>query len=518
MYALRSRGEYPINHLVVVKDELLAEHADLRAGYFDAFAAAKQLYIDRLAGGRHREADRVRRAVSPRHGDRGDPLPYGVEPNRAAIETLIGHAVTQGTSPGGTGRRSVREEHARADGMTRLNPVIRASRPASPRSRRFRRQIQENAIALGTTRYDAVVFEMEHNPLDPLALRDSMQYLLRPREPQRGQPLHAAVAPMVRIPPNGAEKAQFHAKQALDLGVYGIVRPRVSTVEEAYNAVAACRYPRLKDRPPYEPAGIRGDGPTAAVRWSSRQDYYERANMSQLNPAGEILVMIEIEDARIEQLPEILRAVRGSARCCSARRPREARVPAPVNARSCSSGWRAPSRRAPSKACLSAIRTSTAATLRACSTKGIALNAGAGAQLCRARGRAAFRRAGVTHVHCNSRRDPTRYEVGARAATLDVPPGGFDARQKWRTQGVYAKIKLLDHLPKHYTCIMFDRREARTVRGARRASSHVEITRRKAGASSTISKIERAHMMGGCMGVAGLAIRQWLPLNKSQMV
>ena len=53
---------------------------------------------------------------------------------------------------------------------------------------------------------------------------------------------------MVRIPANGVEKAQWHAKQALDIGCYGIVWPHISTVEEAYNAVAACRYPRLQER------------------------------------------------------------------------------------------------------------------------------------------------------------------------------------------------------------------------------------------------------------------------------
>src|SRR2546430_267050 len=41
-------------------------------------------------------------------------------------------------------------------------------------------------------------------------------------------------------------------------------------------------------------------------------------------------------------------------------------------------------------------------------------------------------------------------------------PAGFDATlDKWKTQGVYARIKLLDHLPKKYSCIVFDRREPR---------------------------------------------------------
>ena len=55
----------------------------------------------------------------------------------------------------------------------------------------------------------------------------------------------------------------------------------------------------------------------------------------------------------------------------------------------------------------------------------------------------------------------TRYEVhGSGPPLLMYAPGGFDATlEKWTTQGVYAKIKLLDHLPKQYTCIIFDRRE-----------------------------------------------------------
>ena len=75
------------------------------------------------------------------------------------------------------------------------------------------------------------------------------------------------VNPLVRIPVNGVEMAQWLAKQALDMGCYGIVFPHISTVEEADNAVGACRYPRMKNAPLYEPAGIRGDGPTAAARY-----------------------------------------------------------------------------------------------------------------------------------------------------------------------------------------------------------------------------------------------------------
>jgi 4,5-dihydroxyphthalate decarboxylase len=94
--ALRTRGFYPINHLVVVKDELLAAHPDLAARIFDAFAEAKRRYVERLRQGAIAEptaTDRTYQRVMELTGS--DPLPYGIEPNRAILETLIRHAVDQ---------------------------------------------------------------------------------------------------------------------------------------------------------------------------------------------------------------------------------------------------------------------------------------------------------------------------------------------------------------------------------------------------------------------------------------
>ena len=172
---------------------------------------------------------------------------------------------------------------------------------------------------MSTAKYDGIVFEMEHNPWDIRALRDSLQYMLNRGQIARAGSVAPAVTPIVRIPPNGAEKAQFHAKQALDLGAYGIVWPHISTVDEAYNAVAACRYPRLTDKPYYEPAGMRGDGPTAgrAVLGDlAQQEYYDRADVWPLNPKGEIFVILMMEDTRgIERAAkDILTKVPGDRR------------------------------------------------------------------------------------------------------------------------------------------------------------------------------------------------------------
>ena len=90
---------------------------------------------------------------------------------------------------------------------------------------------------------------MEHQPWDGRLLRDCLQYMLNRAQIAKAASVVPGVTPMVRIPVNGVEMAQWQAKQALDMGCYGIVFPHISTVEEAANAVGACRYPRLKSAP-----------------------------------------------------------------------------------------------------------------------------------------------------------------------------------------------------------------------------------------------------------------------------
>ena len=64
---------------------------------FNAFSEAKRPYIARLAAGVTENADdeffkRVMDVI-------GDPLPYGIEPNRLMLEAIISHAVEQGIIP-----------------------------------------------------------------------------------------------------------------------------------------------------------------------------------------------------------------------------------------------------------------------------------------------------------------------------------------------------------------------------------------------------------------------------------
>jgi 4,5-dihydroxyphthalate decarboxylase len=81
---------------VAIKDDLLTAHPSLAADVFNAFAESKRLYVARLKAGeieKPTEIDKVHERVMEIIGD---PLPYGIAPNRKVIEELIQHALTQG--------------------------------------------------------------------------------------------------------------------------------------------------------------------------------------------------------------------------------------------------------------------------------------------------------------------------------------------------------------------------------------------------------------------------------------
>jgi 4,5-dihydroxyphthalate decarboxylase len=95
--ALRKRGHYPINHAIVVKDEVLAAHPEVAADIFRAFAESKRRYVEKLRAGaieKPTAMDEMHRRVMEITG--GDPLPYGIAPNRGPLGELVGSAKEQG--------------------------------------------------------------------------------------------------------------------------------------------------------------------------------------------------------------------------------------------------------------------------------------------------------------------------------------------------------------------------------------------------------------------------------------
>lgn len=196
----------------------------------------------------------------------------------------------------------------------RLNGVIRAFETGKIAFASFAKLDRQTAIEMTDAPYDGIVYEMEHNPYDIAALGDCLQYMLNRKAIAASGSLAPTVTPLARVPANGVEMNQFQAKQVLDRGAYGVIWPHVATVEQAYNAVASCRYGRPKNAPIYEPKGVRGDGPATAARyWGlSQAEYYAAADVWPLAPHGEILVGLMCESvAAVENLDQILSNVPG---------------------------------------------------------------------------------------------------------------------------------------------------------------------------------------------------------------
>lgn len=100
----------------------------------------------------------------------------------------------------------------------------------------------------------------------------------------------------------------------------------------------------------------------------------------------------------------------------------------------------------------------------------------------------------------------TRYDVvGSGPPLLMFSPGGFDATiEKWSSLGVYARTRPLEHLSRHYTCIVFDRRECGQSGGRVEHVNWSDYVRQGKGLLDHLG-IDKAHLMGGCMGCCPVA-------------
>jgi pimeloyl-ACP methyl ester carboxylesterase len=96
---------------------------------------------------------------------------------------------------------------------------------------------------------------------------------------------------------------------------------------------------------------------------------------------------------------------------------------------------------------------------------------------------------------------PTRYAtLGAGPPLLMFSPGGFNATlDTWSSLGAYARTKPLEHLSRSFTCIIFDRRETGQSGGRVECIDWSHYVAQGRGLLDHL-KIERAHLMGGCMG------------------
>jgi 4-hydroxy-2-oxoheptanedioate aldolase len=161
----------------------------------------------------------------------------------------------------------------------------------------------EEGKKLAQTYNDVIMYEMEHGPFDPGRLRQFMLGLVEGGPTKTG---HRTPTVIVTLPILGLDGASVLAnhwviEQVLGTGVHGLMLCHARTPEAVKMFVAGCRYPferpGVKDSALLE--GLRGSGSQgfAAKIWGiSSTDYLERADPWPLNPKGELVLSVKIED------------------------------------------------------------------------------------------------------------------------------------------------------------------------------------------------------------------------------
>ena len=173
----------------------------------------------------------------------------------------------------------------------------------------------ENARALARAEIDYVYVDMEHGAMDFAALQTFLLGMTDKAAVHESGSLRQRVTPLARFAPYGREQTQWAVKQALDLGLMGIIFPAIETAEQAVNAVRAMRYPPRRGSPIAEPRGVRGSGPAAAAWfWGlSTREYVRHADVWPLSADGDLVAIMMIETAEGLRHVDEIAAVPGVA-------------------------------------------------------------------------------------------------------------------------------------------------------------------------------------------------------------
>lgn len=166
----------------------------------------------------------------------------------------------------------------------------------------------ENARTLARAPIDYVYVDMEHTPLNFDALHLFLIGMSDRAMVLKKGNLQPNVALFARFPPE-ADESGWVVKQALDIGLMGVIFNGVDAKAQALAAVQNMRYPQLRGSRYFQPIGKRGAGPGLATWiWGITGDEYERhADLWPLNPEGDLLAIMMIESVEgVQHLDEIL--------------------------------------------------------------------------------------------------------------------------------------------------------------------------------------------------------------------
>jgi 4-hydroxy-2-oxoheptanedioate aldolase len=171
----------------------------------------------------------------------------------------------------------------------------------------------QSARTLARADIDYVYIEMEHGPMDFAGLHQFTLGMIDKAAILKKGSLQPNVAIFARFPPYGREGAQWVVKQALDIGLMGVIFNGIDNAEQALVAVRNMRYPQRRNSKYPDPPGLRGYAPGLAV-WSwgvSGAEYERRADLWPLNPDGDLLAIMMIETTEGLKNADAIAAVPG---------------------------------------------------------------------------------------------------------------------------------------------------------------------------------------------------------------
>ena len=140
---------------------------------------------------------------------------------------------------------------------------------------------------------------MEHGPLNLDGLAYCVAAMVDKAAILKKGNAQPKVALFARFPPYGRdlESNDWIAKQALDMGLMGVIFNGVENKEQMTRLVRFMRYPQQKTSKYQQPPGLRGYAPGNAIfAWGVSAAEYERhADVWPLNPEGDLLAIPMIE-------------------------------------------------------------------------------------------------------------------------------------------------------------------------------------------------------------------------------
>jgi 4-hydroxy-2-oxoheptanedioate aldolase len=171
----------------------------------------------------------------------------------------------------------------------------------------------ENARTLARADIDYVYLEMEHGPMDFEGMHRFTVGMIDKAGLLKKGNAQPNVAIFARFAPYGREQAQWFVKQALDIGLMGVIFNGIDNAEQALLGVRNMRYPQKKTSKYPEPPGLRGYAPATAVWWWGipEAEYERRADVWPLNPDGDLLAIMMIETAEGLKNADAIAAVPG---------------------------------------------------------------------------------------------------------------------------------------------------------------------------------------------------------------